>query len=183
MDSTDPKNVIEFCVNYLALSVVRPTEEQRELLEAKFEQDRRFEELRKPLSKEYCKKNNLCYTCSGALEFIGAYDICKVCDPTRYTELVALMNEPLEKEEVEVFWPFMRCKNFINWLVLTNRKRNVPNRLSHRMAIEILAKHMKTTVETFLKTNPIIVAKKIGMSDDEARSKLRGYWEVLSWRL
>jgi len=46
LDEVGEEEMLSNCYTFMTLSTLRPTEEQREILEAKFTQDKRFEYLR-----------------------------------------------------------------------------------------------------------------------------------------
>ena len=135
--------MLSLCYEFMTFCVKRPTEEQRLVLEAKFEQDRYFEQLRKILT-----------------------DKTEIVTPSAapyprapFQEPVPVSPKPQEPQEeptkpqkvpkrAERYWPFMRVKNFVKHLDLAK------GRFSHMKGLEILAAHKGISVEELLDTRP-----------------------------
>jgi len=132
--------MLSLCYEFMTFCVARPTEEQRLVLEAKFEQDRYFEQLRKILTDK--------------TEIVGTPS-----PRAPFQEPVPVSPKPQEPQEeptkpqkapkrAERYWPFMRVKNFIKHLDLAK------GRFSHMKGLEILAKSKGISVEELLDTHP-----------------------------
>ena len=135
--------MLSLCYEFMTFCVTRPTEEQRLVLEAKFEQDRYFEQLRKILTDK--------------TEIVTPSPTPSATPSPRapFQEPVPVSPKPQEPpkpqkvpKRAERYWPFMRVKNFIKHLDLAK------GRFSHMKGLEILAKSKNISVEELLDTHP-----------------------------
>jgi hypothetical protein len=156
------ENMLSLCYRFMTFAVSRPSEEQRVLLEEKFEQDRRFENLRRILENSEAEAEEA---------------------PTEIVE--APVEAPVDEAKVnrkanakilaraEKYWPFMRVKNVIKSLrradgtfeyrngvltftgeVLEHYGLQQNARFSHMTGLEVLAARKKISVEQLLDTSP-----------------------------
>ena len=159
------ENMLSLCYRFMTFAIARPSEEQRVLLEQKFEQDRHFENLRRILEG----------TASAApLEPVpeDETEIVDAPEANAETEIDALQVKAERKAKAallaraEKFWPFMRVKNIIKNIrisegpfTLTRNSLNYLGlpynaRFSYMKGLEILAARKNITLETLLVTRP-----------------------------
>ena len=138
--------MLQQCYMFVAFSTQRPTEEEREFLEAKFAQDRRYEEMRLPSAH--------------ATEFVpptyGSYfGLEGVVLPPMVPRHVSYkpVAEPVAPKEAERFWSAKRAKNFAAYL---DRYNDVTwGHVNHARALQLLARCAGITTEQLFKTDPI----------------------------
>ena len=173
------ESMLALCYRFMTFAVARPSEEQRVLLEQKFEQDRHFENLRRILEG----------TSRAPLETITETEIVDAPEANPETEVDALQAKAERKAKAallaraEKFWPFMRVKNIIKNIRLTEGRstfaRNSLNylglpynaRFSYMKGLEILAARNEITLEQLLVTRPSEYFKS-SMEADRMMGKL-----------
>lgn len=137
--------LLEQCYKFMTFSTERPTEEQRQLLEGKFAQDRGYKGPREPVA-----------VCG------SYYDLENVVPPPKR----------LEKKEAESFWPPSRAKNFVRHLDAFNEM--TWGQVSEARALEILAAAAKISVEKLLRTDPVTYSRMVHTIGEEGAKKLLG---------
>lgn len=159
------------CYEFMTLSTIRPTEEQRQFLESKFEQDRRYMELR---SKPVIAKCRVCHQelediCSCCDKPLSEEDepICNDCAENEKTEIVEIElpkvpEEPKPKaerppKEAERNWPAMRAKRFIKVIDPTYEKK----RINHLTAVSLLAEKAGCTLDVLYSMTPSAYLERI----------------------
>lgn len=132
--------MLSLCYEFMTFCVARPTEQQRVMLEAKFEQDRYFEELRAILTQP-----------APVIPEAPASPAPSPRPPFQEPVPISPKPEPQTQrvpKKAEKYWPFMRVKNFVKHLGLAK------GRFSHMKGLEILAAHKGISVEQLLETRP-----------------------------
>ena len=149
-DQIGEEAMLSLCYEFMTFCVSRPTEEQRLVLEAKFEQDRYFESLRKILTD----KTEIVTPPSPRAPF---QEPVPVSPKPEAMPISPKPEEPEEPEEpnaqkvpkrAEKYWPFMRVKNVIKHLNLAT------GRFSYMKGLELLAASKNISVEQLLDTPP-----------------------------
>ena len=143
-DQIGEEAMLSLCYEFMTFCVSRPTEEQRLVLEAKFEQDRYFESLRKILTD----KTEIVTPPSPRAPFQEPVPVSPKASPQE-TEGP---EEPIKAQKVpkraEKYWPFMRVKNVVKHLNLAT------GRFSYMKGLELLAASKNISVEQLLDTRP-----------------------------
>jgi len=164
LDDIGEPAMLELCYTFMTLATVRPTEEQRALLEAKFAQDRRYEQLRAPICHECevalthdslgCDEEN-CLQEQRAANSEAIQKIVNFFRPEP-TEIVtsAPPKPPAPKppKEAERFWPAARAKRFAAAV-------GAKGRLNHSEALDFLCKAYRLTREQLFNTHPLDYGK------------------------
>jgi len=171
LEDTGEPAMLEICYTFMTLATVRPTEDQRALLEAKFAQDRHYENLRALQSaSDRCRECSAVFADYGKLgcdtehclheqrvknseaiqkivNFFGAEPVQPVL-----TTIVESKEDrpraPKPPKGVERYWPASRAKRFAAAV-------GAKGRLNHVEALEFLCKQACLTQEQLLKTNPL----------------------------
>ena len=162
------ENMLSLCYRFMTFAVSRPSEEQRVLLEQKFEQDRRFENLRRILEGSEAQAPEVDAPEEAPTEIVDTPAVAPIDEAkaTRKANAKILAR-------AENYWPFMRVKNVINSLrrsdgtfeyrngvltftgeVLEHYGLQHNARFSHMTGLEVLAARKKITVEQLLDTSP-----------------------------
>jgi hypothetical protein len=143
--------MLEQCYMFVAFSTHRPTEEEREFLEAKFAQDRRYEEMRRPIAPPV-----ECVTPTYGSYFGLEGVVLPTTVPRRVSfKLPAAPVEPLidVPKEAERFWSAKRAKNFVTYLDRYNDA--TWGRVNHARALDLLARCAGITTKELFRTDPI----------------------------
>jgi len=143
--------MLQQCYMFVAFSTQRPTEEEREFLEAKFAQDRRYEEMRRPIAPPV-----ECVTPT-----YGSYfGLEQVVLPTTVPRRVSFEPPDASVEALTAvpkgalrFWPAQRAKNFVSYLDRYNDA--TWGRVNHARALTLLARCAGISVEELFNTDPI----------------------------
>lgn len=160
------------CYEFMTLSTLRPTEEQRQFLESKFEQDRRYMELRSKPVIAKCRVCNQeledsCSCCDKPLSQED-YPICNDCYDREKTEIVEIETVPKVPEEpkpkasrapkeAETYWPAMRAKRFAKAIDPTYEKK----RINHMSALNILASAVGCSLDVLYSMTPSAYLERI----------------------
>lgn len=138
--------MLQQCYMFVAFSTQRPTEEEREFLEAKFAQDRRYEEMRLPPAPA-TEPAPPTYGSYFGLEWVVLPPMAQ-----RHVSFKPVA-EPVAPKEAERFWSAKRAKNFAAYL---DRYNDVTwGRVNHTRALQLLARCAGITTEQLFKTDPI----------------------------
>jgi hypothetical protein len=138
--------MLQQCYMFVAFSTHRPTEEEREFLEAKFAQDRRYEEMRKPTAAP-AECEPPAYGSYFGLEGVVL--------PTTVPRHVSfkLPDTHAQPFTAARFWPAQRAKNFVSYLDRYNDA--TWGRVNHARALTLLARCAGISVEQLFNTDPI----------------------------
>jgi len=161
------EKMLAFCYQFMTFAVARPTEEQRVLLEQKFEQDRHFENLRgilqgskaEPAPQAVPQVETATEIVETPLEATveAAFEAPDEAKAARRAKAAILAR-------AETNWPFMRVKNFLKAIrryegaytySRTLEKLGITgSRVSYMQGLEILAARKQMTLEQLLVTSP-----------------------------
>lgn len=146
--------MLQQCYMFMAFSTERLTNEKRQLLEAKFAQDRRYEELRLPPAP----------TVECVTPIYGSYfgledAVLPSTVPRRVSfKPVAEVLTAVPKE-AERFWPAKRAKNFVAHL---DRYNDVTwGQVNHARALQLLARSAGITTEQLFNTDPMTYGMRL----------------------
>ena len=166
------EEMLSYCSTFMTLSIVRPTEAQRQTLEAKFAQDRHYEELREetpdtllPVCGEQREEPT-------AIVDAPAQDSCVQCD-TCYSWRKIETTEGLPEKwscsainkicsSAERYWPAARAKRVVKYFSLSKR-------VNHMESIKLLAQRLRITPEELYKMNPLTYFQRMNVGELETR--------------
>ena len=144
--------MLQQCYMFMAFSTERLTKEERQLLEAKFAQDRRYEELRLPPAPTVECVPPTYGSYFGLEGAVLPPTVPPTVPPHVSFKLVAEVLTAVPKE-AERFWSAKRAKNFAAYL---DRYNEVTwGRVNHARALQLLARCAGITTEQLFKTDPI----------------------------
>ena len=140
--------MLQQCYMFVAFSTERLTGEEREFLEAKFAQDRRYEELRLPPAAPVECVSPTYGSYFGLEDTVLPATVPRHVSFKSVTEVLTAV-----PKEAERFWPAKRCKNFVAHL---DRYNDVTwGRVNHARGLQLLARCAGITTEELFKTDPI----------------------------
>ena len=140
LNSIGEEEMLKHCYDFMTFAIVRPSEEQRQVLEQKFEQDRRFEELRSILIGRPSFQEPLSPRSPVPSPVPSPVEV--------EVEVEKIQTAKTNLSKAKKYWPFMRVKNFVNGLNLTDEKR-----ISYERGLQILAQHRNMTLEELMATS------------------------------
>lgn len=206
------EQMLSYCFTFMTLSTVRPTDEQRQTLEAKFAQDRYFSELRE--EKPDTLLPDCCIICGAFFVDHGSLacseEACLYAQREKDRQMVTAIVEAAPQDN------WVQCDTCYSWRKIetteglpekwscsainkicqiaerywpaARTKRVVKyfglsKRVNHMESIKLLAQRLRITPEHLYKMSPLTYFQRMNVGEWETRRFWSGLWGEFTYQM